>query len=588
MRKNVEVTSPSRHRWRGAVGVGGLLTLLACAPPDATERVGEVWQSVSNLGNEHELVQNEFEVQNVSTAWIPNSQTATNGAILTAYTVGGVENPGAWYAYTEDSGFMSSTNWQPGGPAGDIGAQFRWDDLNHPWPEPENFCDVYPGCGTTFIFGEYTASVKALSTDHLDTAAIVAVTRTDEVDPMTQQVLHEYYDVVMVTSVDGGETFTNARILSTDLAPGLGSGGHQLEWPHRVAATTIVTTEEGTERDRDSTAAHVVVWFGGTEPERWWATKVLVDPNTGRIAVLSDPLELGIFNPDTSGTSRVTVAAYEDEAGLENIAFFASERREQDETPYSKYLSLSCSDQPLIRWRYSRAVGLFDHDPSLVGPNWAIANLLIDEDARWKPCVGPGTTLYENDERGDMAFNRGPWLAKFAYAKARDGVMRVHMVERGLAGLGYIGTPSASGTTRTQILDAGEGEEDYNPKIEMGQGTDSTSATSRDNPRFGLVRKRVDGNDDISIIGRTENWFIWFGSPLNPGGYATQESVDEAVLSGPKPPSVEEGTTLGLTHQPICYSDDYGTCLNSVPERLFHAAFPRSVSDSINGIAFED
>ncbi len=556
------------------------LAVTACAPVDGSEEnVGQVSQAVSNLGNEHDLVLNEFPTRNLSTTWLPSLDV--HGPILAAYTVGGPEAPGAWYAYTEGAGGPDPLNWQPGAAGGYIGAQFRWDDMAHPWPQPENFCEHYTCTGMNIdTFVEYTASVKALSTDFLGVATIVAISRTNDSG-------NDAYDVVVLTSLDDGATFTNARIVSTG-----SSGGSALEWLHRVDATTIVTTEEGSERDRESTAAHVVVWFGGPSgDERWWVSKVLVDPETGRVATLNAPMELEIFDFETTGTSRVTVAAYEDLDGLENIAFFSSRRRDQDGNPYGPYDPLpACptTERLNIEWRYNRAVGLFDHNPS-VNPNW-VANVIIDDDPAWKPCVGPGSDFYANGERGDMAFNRHPWLAKFAYAKTEpeSDLVRVYMVERGLAGLGYVGSPSPSGTTRTQILEAGEDDEDYNPKIEMGQGMDSTSPSSRDNPRFALVRKRVDRNGDVSVIGRTENWFIWFGSPLNPGGYATDETVDEAQITAPTAPSVVEGTTLGLTHQPICFSDAYGTCFNLQPERLFHALYPRSRFDTIVGRAFED
>src|SRR5690606_21885453 len=113
----------------------------------------------------------------------------------------------------------------------------------------------------------YVGAPVALTTDHHDVAAIVAVLRV--VDG-----LFAYHETVVVTSVDGGQTFTNARIVST--GP---SSLREFPQTDRIDATAVISTKIATERDRDSTTRNVIVWRGGGGEEHatWWATMVIVD-----------------------------------------------------------------------------------------------------------------------------------------------------------------------------------------------------------------------------------------------------------------------------------------------------------------------
>jgi hypothetical protein len=194
-----------------------MLAILAClagtACSDGTAAVGSVSQAVSALGAEHDVIINDFPLHNLSTVWIPTGQST--GRIVAAYTADApVGVPGgtiAKYAYTDVQTWISGSTGQ---------TQHAWSDAPA-WPEPSNFCEIYPSCGANSLFVGYVGAAVALTTDHLNTAAIVAVARIDD-GPF------EVYQVVVVTSIDGGESFTNARIIST--GP---SGGHEFN-PHNA------------------------------------------------------------------------------------------------------------------------------------------------------------------------------------------------------------------------------------------------------------------------------------------------------------------------------------------------------------------
>jgi hypothetical protein len=94
------------------------------------------------------------------------------------------------------------------------------------------------------------------------------------------------------------------------------------------------------------------------------------------------------------------------------------------------------------------------------------------------------------------------------------------------------------------------------------------------------------GGTVISIEGLLCRWQITHANDLFPGAWRWRS---QATLALGATPIDFEGTTLGLTHQPICVFDDYGPCTSAgLVDRFFHATYPRSGAGAVRGIAFGD
>jgi hypothetical protein len=561
-----------------SVAVVGLAIACAAActgePGLVGENVGEISAPLTVLGQEHTIISGDFPIFDLSTVWIP-FQDAT-GRIVAAYTGG--EGPVASDALTAPQTWITGTTGQ---------TQQAWRDPPNPWPLPSNFCEVWPGgcdpvTGEITVEYDYVGAPVALTTDHVDVVAIVAVLYVRDFNA---------HDVVVVTSVDGGQAFTNARIVST-----LNSGGHEFSDADRIDATAILSTYMATERDRDSTTKNIIVWRGGIrefEP-KWWATEIIVDPTDGHVALLHDPREL-LFVPDHAG--HVTVRAWEEEGGgAETLAFLWSERRRRDGQAFGVFDTLPpCpTDETIqVRWWYRRLRGFFDHNIN-VSPNVVEPTILIDEDLAWHPCVGPSFSeppalaFYVNSDRADMVVNRRPWLQVMAYTKTdpATGLARIFTATKNLLALGGLNGNTLHPDPLIEMLAGPVGTEEYNPKLALGQGFGlEFSIPGKDWPRVALIRKRVAGTT-ISIPGVLDQWEIKHPNDLFPGAWRWRS---QATLALGATPIDFEGTTLGLTHQPICVFDDYGVCSSAgLVDRFFHATYPRSASFAVRGVAFGD
>ncbi|MEM1031979.1 MAG: hypothetical protein AAF928_21625 [Myxococcota bacterium] len=525
------------------------------------------------------------------TAWIP--ATTSTGAILTAFTAD--SPPAAHYAFTDNFNWISGTTGR---------TQRRWDDPAAPWPAPSNMCQLYGGAcdpNGNVIPGtfRYTAAVRALSTDHESVAAIVAVMET--LRGLRRQ------EVVVLTSIDGGRRFTNGRII-TDRAVGA-----TFIDPDRIDATTIVTTEAASERRQDSTAAHLVVWRGDSDgfeasvEQTWRMQKVQVDPSNGDVAILWDTVELEDF-PDHTGT--VTVRAWEDDEGLENIVLLSSERRDEQGEPYGTFDALpSCpsEERVIIEWYWRRAIGVFKHfgASAFDQPNYVEPKQLLDVDETWRPCVGPShvtsteesLSYYRNSDRMDMDVNRNPRLQRMTYGRTSEqaDLNRVFTITRDLDTYGYPPLPLLPDFF-TEELPAPEGAEDYTPRITMSQGVEVFGALpplTLEHPQSSIVRRRVATNDPgapVDIVARTTVWQIVRSQAACSGpGLCINQVVEDAnvTIGGGTAPAAVEALELGLVHKPVCVNGDYGTCTLGFPDRLFHAAYPESALSRVSGQAYE-
>lgn len=490
----------------------------------------------------------------------------------------------------------------PGGRGTTGFTQQRWDDFANPWPPPSNFCEFHPGgCDAdgSVITGSfrYSAATHALATDHEEVAAIVAILQT-AIDGQESK-----DEVVVVTSLDGGQTFTNARIISN--APATDGARASFIPPARVDATTIVTSETASERRQDSTAAHLIVWQGnptnqelgqGPLDPAWFMQKVQVDPSNGDVAILWDTVTLQF--PENTGF--VTVRAWEDSESLENMAFMWSARSERDGTPFGPFDELpGCPSDETIRveWFWRKAIGVFDH-VGTVSPNYVEPKLLVDTDEAWRPCLGPShvdpSTLtppidpslahYRNSDRMDMAVNRHPRLQRLVYGRSNEiGLNRVFTLTRDLDD--YIPFPSPPDFFKEE-LPAPEGAEDYTPRITMSQGVVIPSLASPypDSPQSSIIRRRIEqpvAGVPVDIVARTTVWRIedvpGGGFEIPFGGVIVDANV---TLGGGTAPARREALTLGLSYKPMCVDDSYGPCTLGVLDRRFHAAYPESSAPS--------
>jgi hypothetical protein len=91
----------------------------------------------------------------------------------------------------------------------------------------------------------------------------------------------------------------------------------------------------------------------------------------------------------------------------------------------------------------------------------------------------------------------------------------------------------------------------------------------------------------ISIEALTEAWQL---KEEPAGGYSGAYVFQSSgtLSAGLVPAGIFEGTTLGLTVQPVCVFDDYGLCTSAgLLKRVFHATYPRSSANAVRGRSFE-
>lgn len=574
------------------------VALTACVEEDALE-LGSAAAEIQSFGDVLDLASYE-STAHLSTAWI-GDPLGSAGGILSAFTVlepgaAGRDVSGdaayafmpgpAWYNASSTSTPVARQTWR------------RWDDPSAPWPAPENLCEVYDCTSGVVPEVRYAAAVSAFSTGYRNIAGVVAVLEVIGPD-------RSYYEVVVLSSTDGGRTLTNARIVSfgPPNRASFSSGGHERPYTSTVFASTLIRPEEGSRRELSYTAPVYITWKGGGLGDLfgWWLTKIQIDPSTGHIDVLNDPQRLDFLKNDETGL--VTVQAWQRwEDGLDTVALLWSERSERDDamTAVTEFEPCPSNKQYKVEWKYRRATGLFDAGTlgsTDIDPTWATTTETIDVDELFKPCVGPSfsstpsaSPFFVSSDRANIAINRGwPWLSYITYTKTHPELNLARVWLR------KIGDPQTYFTPEySEMPVADDFEEHYNPIVAVHQGN------GLDGPQFVLGRM-VSLGELVSIRGRSHFWAFSDAATASPWaqeGPTTGVSIlggfgsDENDIAGAFPPNAYDGMTLGLVAMPRCVNDDcYGPCpagtVTTHPDLFFHAAWGRSNAIAVEGRKFE-
>jgi hypothetical protein len=566
-----------------AIAVGCCLWPMGCSGLEA-ENTLEAQEALGAVGSELRHA-SASPVEHLSSAWIPD---IANGNIVSAWT----SNGQPYYSY------MPGTSWHsaPVPPAGAFSASAT--TAGYAWPQPDNVCDVYVCSGSGPVLS-YVSAHSVLATGFLGdtwsgntrgTAAIVATTATGSG--------FGEYDVVVVTSVDGGEHFTRAHILSD----GISGTGQYLE-PDSVYASVLVTPEDSAREQTGFSAPIYVVWKGGLLTPSWWVTKILVEPLTGEVVVLNKPREMVTeVNPEAS---TVTLQAFQGHDGRETVTLVSSIRR--DPTTLAALSNLpSCptDDNIRVEWQYAQVRGFWHED----GPTFTVPTATIAEDLAWRPCVGPShnppspnfSSLYANSDRAALATHRAdaefslpkdPIIEHIAFAKsdpAAGGRSRIYQIVGRYRRL----SSSTAWTTTSGFLPAASATaEEYLPELRIHQGArfdfkaqpnNSAAATSA------LIRKSVDGNQ-VNIRGRAYQ-FAWDEGFLAGGNeWKLPKTPGEVDLTSAWTPAAVEGRSLGLTMFQNCVRDYFGPCPATNPvidplDVFFYGAWARSNGSGAPGI----
>jgi len=346
------------------------------------EQVAQVQQAFSSAQNETLAGTSTGNSNWPSVAWIPRLQSAQqpSGRAVAAFTRNGI----AYSSY--------SINWFASTPVWNAASSYDASpDLS--WPAPDNLCEIYAGLsdcdpmGTNSWHDEfrYRHAAKALGTGLSDVAAIVAVAG-DDLEPQG--------NVMLVTSVDAGVSFTHSLILSIPSLSGVESGG-DID-PESVHASLAYVGESNSPRGGLVGQPIYVTWRtleGVNRPDSWWFTRVVVGAS-GTAAETMRPRQLS-FVPAVAST-QASIFGYRLE-GHEHIGVAWSERREE---------STNCETDPNattpIAWYASQTDtfgdewGCFDgfHSvyPSVpwlpfIGCDANEGRTLIAEESEWKKCV---------------------------------------------------------------------------------------------------------------------------------------------------------------------------------------------------------
>jgi len=572
-----------------------LAAVPGCLDAEA-EPLGTVASEIKAFGDILELATYP-STAHLSTAYVSSPTGSGPGGILSAFTV--VEGTDGRRDTVGDAAyaFMPGPAWYTASTT-PVGGQLwrEWDDPVAPWPEPENLCgDAYVCPPGVDVSTRYVAAVSAFSTGYRGVGGVVAVLET-----RFDGQVYANYDVVVLSSLDGGRTLSQARIVSAGPSnrPSQLSGGHRRPYPDQIHASTLIRPEEGTERDKSFTAPLYVSWRGGQEGDffGYWLAKVQVDPNTGHIDVLNDAQPLDGVVPDEAGT-LTTQAWRRWEDGLDTVAFLWSERTDEEMGLVAEFEPCPTDRTYNVIWRYRRATGLFNSDDigNPTSPTWATATTVIDEDERFRPCVGPSHSsspsapaMYISSDRANIAINRGwPWLSYITYTKTDLEPDRARVWLR------KNGDPQNYFTPEYSQMPAPGLAEDYNPIVTVHQGN------GLDGPQFVLARMRTQ-NEEVSVVGRSHFWSFtdlsfnpWTQEAPSTGVEVLgQFTIDEDDIAPGDVPDRYDGMTLGLTQLPVCVNDDYyGPCsagaITPHPDLFFHAAWGRSASGSVEGRKFE-
>jgi hypothetical protein len=364
-----------------------------------SEPVGQAQLAFSTAGNE--VLAGTSAVNGVapSAAWIrrPNNPGQSPGNGLIAYTQGGR----AWWS--------RSTNWSANSPTW-VATSSASTNTQLRWPGPDNLCEVYAnasecgGTGSTWAqVGRYNFAAKAVATGLDDVAAIVA----------TGGYGGDHRDVLIVTSVNAGQSFRRSLLLSIPSASA-NDTGFSVD-PESVHASVAQVGENNTPR-AGAVAQPIYVTWRATDSlntSSWWFTRVVVGAS-GTVAEVMRPRRLS-FVPAVPGT-HVSIFGYRID-GRERIGVAWSERGNGASTECDTDPSATTS----LTWYASQtdtfgdAWDCFDGAfhlypgplPDFIGCDATQRRTQITSEAQWKRCVGPGVDgrRARNTDRPEVAMN---------------------------------------------------------------------------------------------------------------------------------------------------------------------------------------
>ncbi len=358
------------------------------------ESLGAVEQPVTIIGADVQASPSGEVAQSSSAAWI-RSASYSNGHALVGYTAGG--DRAAWARSVD--WITSSPTWE---------AHRSDDPPPFGWPAPVNFCKVYD-CSAGAAWNVYGAMDQVVWTGLDDMAAAVA---TGGAGSATGS------DVVLVSSTDGGSTFTEARILSVP-TPNGDSGGEIV--PYTVHASLMYTARRRSgEAGKEATPIYVIWQAFTNEGLHWFMTRAIVGFDGG-IAQPEAPVRVSIIPPNAA--AHASIMAFEDDNRDEVVQVAWSERTDSSGAP-SPGPSCPSNETLHVTWRSS---GTRDFGknwgcwPSQPGGFCQPVSFLIHKDKEWRPCVGPSFSeagdappYGVNNDRPELVMNRGLPYGMFA------------------------------------------------------------------------------------------------------------------------------------------------------------------------------
>jgi hypothetical protein len=357
---------------------------------------------------------------NVNTAGPTNTKSPTVAWIREKNSGGGTQNPGfGLIAFTRDDSvgerlaWSRSANWHTSSPTWTTRLS-NDASLGVRWPAPDNLCEFFSGafeCDGTgdgwnknqagFVQkGRYTRAVQALGTGLDEVAAIVA----------TGGYNADNEEVLIGTSINGGQLFTHSLILSVNDASGADSGG-AID-PDSVHASVAALGEVTTPRAGQVGLPIYVTWrgtVGGTS--RWWWTRVVVGAS-GTVAQTMKPRRLDFIPAFV--TNHASIFGYR-KSGVEHIGVAWSERTDSA-IPTTCPSSASVG----VSWYASQSMDFGDNwscfrgnynpggtDPPFVNCSAAKKRTTIATETTWKPCVGPNNSGRQsaNNDRPEIGMN---------------------------------------------------------------------------------------------------------------------------------------------------------------------------------------
>jgi hypothetical protein len=372
------------------------------------------------------------------------------------------------------------------------------------WPEPGNFCNVYDCTGA--IWDRYDTLDQVVWTGLNDVAAAVG-TGSEGNSIMS--------DVVLVSSIDGGQTFTEARILSTPTPEG-DSGGQII--PYTVHASLMYTRERRGALAGQGEIPIYVIWEAFSEGVSWWMTKVIVGFD-GTIFQPTPPVKVSIVPTFAASAS---ILAHDDDEGREVIDVAWSERTDATGAPSP---GPACPSVEIrhVTWRISWTVDFGRNWGCLAPPGGGCApqSAVIHQDPAWRPCVGASFSETAdappygvNNDRPELAMNLGfpnVWYAAINHSVAGGG-MRAAVFRQWFDAPWtevYV-SPSNDPATGAPIEDAwgqslGVLQGDFELAIPITSATGGVAMVWREGAKDGLVSMAAASS--IEMFGTPGSWY---------------------------------------------------------------------------------